>query len=224
VIVRALRRGEQVHVVYLTKATSSVPTSGCAPGRGRRGRRVLGVGENSLIFLGYPDGSTADCATALFPRRMSSPHRMGFPHLCGTWPGSDGLSQLRLRRACCLQLAQCDPGRGERSQLASAGQDFRYLQFDAHPDHQSPTLPSSLPWRRQARAFRRTSPRYTPRLCILPSIGRVVPLTPGLRGQPGRTRPVFLRDPYARKYKLLWSDRDSLMCLWPCRRQPWTRI
>jgi hypothetical protein len=53
VIVRALRRGEQVHVVYLTNGDLLGTDIGLVrQGEAVAGEGVLGVGENSLIFLG----------------------------------------------------------------------------------------------------------------------------------------------------------------------------
>jgi LmbE family N-acetylglucosaminyl deacetylase len=67
VLNRALRRGQQVHVVYLTNGDLNAigDLNGAAAGLVRQNEAVasqgvLGVGEDSLLFLGYPDGHTAD--------------------------------------------------------------------------------------------------------------------------------------------------------------------
>jgi LmbE family N-acetylglucosaminyl deacetylase len=59
VIRRAVQRGDQVHVVYLTNGD----LSGTSVGETRQveavnSQAVLGLGEDNLMFLGYPDGYT----------------------------------------------------------------------------------------------------------------------------------------------------------------------
>jgi LmbE family N-acetylglucosaminyl deacetylase len=61
VISRALRRGEQVHVVYLTNGDFYGTDAGIVrQGEAVASQSVLGVGEDNMMFLGYPDGYTAD--------------------------------------------------------------------------------------------------------------------------------------------------------------------
>jgi len=65
VISRALRRGEQVHVAYLTNGDLSYGVEGglLREGEAVAGQGVLGVGEDNLVFLGYPDASTEELRT-----------------------------------------------------------------------------------------------------------------------------------------------------------------
>ena len=61
VISRALRRGEQVHVVYFTNGDNFGADTGLVrQNEAVASQSVLGVGEDNLLFLGYPDGYTLD--------------------------------------------------------------------------------------------------------------------------------------------------------------------
>lgn len=64
VIERAVRRGDQVHVVYLTNGDSSGIDEGAErQNEAVASQDVLGVSEDNLVFLGYPDGYTEDLRT-----------------------------------------------------------------------------------------------------------------------------------------------------------------
>jgi len=64
VIARAVRRGGQVHVVYLTNGDSSGIDEGAErQNEAVASQDVLGVSEDNLVFLGYPDGYTEDLRT-----------------------------------------------------------------------------------------------------------------------------------------------------------------
>ncbi len=57
VIYRAVQRGEAVRVVYMTNGDFDGQSTGYTrQGEAVAGQSVLGVPENNLIFLGYPDG------------------------------------------------------------------------------------------------------------------------------------------------------------------------
>jgi LmbE family N-acetylglucosaminyl deacetylase len=61
VIERAMRRGEQVHVAYLTNGDFNGTDEGATrQNEAVASQNVLGMSEDNLFFLGYPDGYTFD--------------------------------------------------------------------------------------------------------------------------------------------------------------------
>jgi LmbE family N-acetylglucosaminyl deacetylase len=139
VIVRALRRGEQVHVVYLTNGD----ILGTDVGLVRQveavaGEGVLGVGEDSLIFLGYPDGSMAGLRTSFTAPTDALTAPNGVSHTYA----AHGLGRTDYHsKAFGAPAAYNWPNvvQDMASILNSLRPDkiFVASQFDVHPDHQS---------------------------------------------------------------------------------------
>jgi LmbE family N-acetylglucosaminyl deacetylase len=57
IVSRAVQRGEQVRIVYVTNGDYLGASAGYTrEGEAVSGQNILGLQENDLIFLGYPDG------------------------------------------------------------------------------------------------------------------------------------------------------------------------
>jgi LmbE family N-acetylglucosaminyl deacetylase len=139
IISRALHRGEQVHVVFLTNGDRASREMGTLrQDEAVAAQGVLGLGEDNLIFLGYPDGVTAEIRT-------------NYTNATDRYTSSNGVSQTYasrgLGRMNYHSYAFGSPAayNGPNMVLDMASVLTTYLpdhiflpsKFDAHTDHQT---------------------------------------------------------------------------------------
>ncbi len=213
VIVRALRRGEQVHVVYLTNGDLLGTDIGLVrQGEAVAGEGVLGVGENSLIFLGYPDGSTADLRNS----SVSPTDVFTAPNGVSHTYAAHGLGRTDYHSyAFGAPAAYNWPNviQDVASVLSSLRPDkiFVTSQFDAHPDHQSSYFALVAALAQASTGL----PTYKPTVyttIVHTSLDWPSGAVDAGSSWPNPAAPdqYFSEIPTLGSTTLLWSDRDSL--------------
>jgi LmbE family N-acetylglucosaminyl deacetylase len=136
-IARARAAGETVWVLYMTNGDVLGYTSGLMrEDEAVAAQALLGVPEDHLIFLGYPDGFVQDLHGPFFP---SNTARMGSSGLNTTF-GDRGLGHMDYHRYV-FGASAANNGTNLRNDLAHVltsyrpGHIFVTSEFDQHPDH-----------------------------------------------------------------------------------------
>lgn len=201
VIVRALERGEEVHVVYMTNGDVDGTTMGHArQAEAVRAQAELGLAEQHLIFLGYPDANMSD----LYFQYPSPTDVLSHDGRTTTY-GSRGLGQADYH-TYRFGVPATYNGFNVTHDLADVLSTFRpehvfvTSEWDGHADHRA----TYFFVRDALDVVRNVDPNYDP------TIHKTIVWAAGEWPNTGSATTYFAQPPNLAETALDWNERESL--------------
>jgi LmbE family N-acetylglucosaminyl deacetylase len=203
---RAVQRGEAVYVVYITNGDNGGPS--IAPvreGEAVSAQAILGVPENRLMFLGYPDGYTNTIRVNFTSTGSvyTSPHGISATYATRGLGGTD-YHHFRFGSAGPYNWPTMVADLSDILGSIRPAHIFTTSQWDTHPDHATAhylTVESAL------NAIS-ANPGYNPTI-------HKTTVWPGVETWPGPSDPQAYFTPTPRDFvsdptQMVWSERESL--------------
>ena len=137
IIAQAVARGEPVHVVFMTNGDATGAVAGYQrQGEAVAGESILGVPENNLIFLGYPDAGLS----TIYSKFIAQGTRFVSPNGISATYGNRGLGRLdyhTYRFGAAADYNRANILTDLQDILTTFQPDHIMVtsEFDAHPDH-----------------------------------------------------------------------------------------